>query len=95
MNMLRTLLLLALLTIGGCGNQPPKIDPLPTIKEVPVPVACVDQVPERPRLEHDNLDASYPVDILYTAALKDKSVLELYTNKLEVQVKACAVIPKR
>lgn len=87
-------ILWVVLALGGCTAAP--VAPVePTrIKEVPVPVPCVGQIPEAPVLVHDQLDSTFPLDVLYGSALKDKTALELYAGKLLIQVKACSVIPK-
>lgn len=91
---MKTLFVLAFtLGLTGCFASAP-VQP-PSIKEVPVPVPCVDHVPEEPRLEHDALGRAAPLDVLYAAALRDRDNLLLYSGNLRVQVVACSVIPKR
>ena len=84
---------LTLPLLAGCPGRVVEQVPGP-VREVPVPVACVGQVPERPVLVHDELGPDYPLDGLYGAALQDRTALELYASKLEIEVKACATIPK-
>lgn len=95
MKTIKCLVFVGAAMVSGCFASAPVKPVDPVIKEVPVPVACVERVPQAPQLEHDRLGKSAPLDLLHAAALADKDRLQLYANDLLVQVKACAVIPKR
>lgn len=95
MKIKRCLLFAVTMLVSGCFASAPVKAPEPTIKEVPVPVACVERIPVAPLLQHDQLGRKAPLDLLHAAALADKDKLQLYANELLIQVKACAVIPRR
>lgn len=94
MKPLRLALLMIPVALAGCSATVKPAEPVTTIKEVPVPVPCVKDVPVAPLLTHDALGRATPIDILYSAALTDKDKLRLYADQLLIQVKACAVIPR-
>ena len=85
---MKSLLLIALTVLLAACNPV-----RPDVRVVEVPVACVKNVPVRPDLVHDTLNAETPLDELYSAAIQDKLALQGYANSLEVEVKACATIP--
>lgn len=83
------LALLCTLLLTACSS----VKPLEKIVEIPVPVPCVKQVTAYPILYHDTLNADYPINELYSAALKDMTALKDFADLLNFEVQACSKIP--
>jgi hypothetical protein len=76
--------------LSGCQMfkaEPPQ--PEVRYVQIPVRVACTRNLPSRPAQVHDAMNADYPIDRLYQAALVDKVALDKYATQLEIEVKAC------
>lgn len=83
---LRTLLLVGALSVtSGCSWMLPK--PEVVVRTVRIP--CVDQLPAKPTLAHDNFTGSTGIDTLYAAALDDRLLLLGYTSSLEALLQPC------
>lgn len=88
MKPLHVVLLASLLALTACQTCEPLVET--HIKEVPIPVPCVKQVPVKPAMVHDTLTADYPLDVLYATALSDLTKYKQYALNLEIEVNACA-----
>lgn len=79
--LLRCLPVAALL--AGCGTR------LPERVEIPVPVPCVERLPERPALATDALATGATVYDKTRAALAERQQLRGYVVELEAVLGAC------
>lgn len=77
------------LALTGCGAQPIKADPLPTVVKVPVLVPCLDRPTDKPVFKTDAeiLDGS---DYQVVVNLRiDRDTRRMYEAALEANEQAC------
>lgn len=80
---------LAAVMLSGCGTQPIKADPLPTVVKVPVLVPCLDKATDKPLFKTDAeiLDGS---DYQVVVNLRlDRDQRRIYEAELEADQQAC------
>jgi hypothetical protein len=76
------------IALAGCDTIPTA----PELLEVPVPVPCVERVPERPAFPADGLTGEEDIWTLATTLWADRLARRAYELRLETVVLACSKI---
>lgn len=82
---MRTLLLSSMLLLVGCVHSPT----VPDVVRVPVPVRCVESVPERPELVSDAELLSLDDYGLVVSLARDRRQRQGYEAQLEAVIEGC------
>lgn len=84
----RTATVSLLAFLAGCTGLPPS-----TVTRVPVPVACLEPVPERPAMPTETLRPGVDIFVFVKTAQAEIVLREVYEDRLRTALAACRATP--
>ncbi len=86
---MKSIILILLVLLSGCGTTTPAIQVKTQIVEVPVAVFCEITMPEVPKYNFDALKKEDSIHDKVKALLADKELRSAYEIKLAIALNSC------